>query len=144
MSSLSGFIYQYFEWLAGLSALLFVGTLVVVPALAVRIPEDYFSHPRRQPRDTRHPLLKLLISLVKNGLGALLVLAGLVMLVTPGQGLLSLLVGLMIMNYPGKYRLECWLLHRLRLLSALNWLRRRHGKPPLLPPSSAPDATDAR
>ena len=62
---------------------------------------------------------------------------------------MTFLVGLMIMNYPGKYRLEAWLVERLRLLNALNWLRRRYKKPDLISPSSLalrndnPDSTDS-
>lgn len=147
MSSFISFITQHFEWLAGFSVLLFIATLILVPALAVRIPEDYFCHSRRQRPDTQHPILRLIVSIIKNALGALLLVAGLVMLLTPGQGLLTLLVGLMIMNYPGKYRLEAWLVERLRLLKALNWFRRRYNRPELIPPSSlnphSPDSTDS-
>ena len=67
---------------------------------------------------------------MKNLLGALLVVLGLVMLVTPGQGLLTLLAGLLLMNFPGKYRLECWVVLRPGVLRALNWLRGRGGQPP--------------
>jgi hypothetical protein len=34
-------------WLAGLSALAFVVTLIIVPIIVVRIPADYFEHPSR-------------------------------------------------------------------------------------------------
>ena len=75
--------------------------------------------------------MRSLIMGVKNLLGLLLVLAGLVMLVTPGQGLITLLVGLMIMNYPGKYKLERWLVMRPKVLPAVNWLRAKFNHPPL-------------
>jgi hypothetical protein len=91
----------------------------------------------------QHPLLRLLVSVAKNLLGAFLLLSGIIMLVTPGQGLITLLLGLMIMNYPGKYRLERWLLTHLRLLPALNWLRRRYGIAPLKSPSEAAAPADS-
>ncbi len=115
------------------SAISFVIGVVLLPVFVTRIPADYFSHPHRQrlSADSRHPLMRLLIMGVKNLLGLLLVLAGLVMLVTPGQGLITLLVGLMIMNYPGKYKLERWLVMRPKVLPAVNWLRAKFNHPPL-------------
>ncbi len=142
MSSITSHLAQYFEWLALISVVMLIATLVAVPALVARIPEDYFCHPRRVSVPARHPLLRWLLFSLKNLFGALLVLAGLIMLVTPGQGLLTLLIGLMIMNYPGKYQLERWLITRLRLLPALNWLRQRRNKPPLIVPDSLPQAAD--
>ncbi len=115
------------------SVISFVIGVVLLPVFVTRIPADYFSHPNRQrlSADSRHPLMRLLIMGVKNLLGLLLVLAGLVMLVTPGQGVITLLVGLMIMNYPGKYKLERWLVMRPKVLPAVNWLRAKFNHPPL-------------
>ena len=116
-----------------LSFVSFVIGIVLLPVLVTRIPADYFSHPNRQrlSAGSSHPLVRLLIMGVKNLLGMVLVLAGLVMLVTPGQGVMTLLVGLMIMNYPGKYKLERWLVTRPKVLPAVNWLRAKFHHPPL-------------
>ena len=73
----------------------------------------------------------LLLMGIKNLLGALLVLLGIIMLFTPGQGLLTLLVGLLLMNFPGKYRLERTLVARPGVFRALNWLRGRRGAGPM-------------
>jgi len=32
-------------WLGGISLVTFVGTLIAVPIVVIRIPSDYFSHP---------------------------------------------------------------------------------------------------
>ncbi len=119
--------------LVGLSLGSLLLSLLLLPWYVARIPEDYFSHPQRHrlSAESRHPLLNLLISGLKNLFGLLLAVAGLIMLFTPGQGLLTLLVGLMLMNFPGKYRLERWLVMRPGVLKAINWLRHRRGKPPL-------------
>jgi archaellum biogenesis protein FlaJ (TadC family) len=127
MSAITAFISQHFEWILSISLLLFLATLILVPMLIIRIPEDYFCHTKRRLMRVHHPLIKLVLLLLKNLLGGLLLAAGIIMLFTPGQGLVTLLLGLMIMDYPGKYTLECWLINRLRLLPALNWFRRRAG-----------------
>jgi hypothetical protein len=65
---------------------------------------------------------------VKNVIGAVLLVAGLVMLVVPGQGLLTIAVGLMLVDFPGKFRLERWLATRRPVWKAINWLRARAGR----------------
>jgi len=124
-------------WASGLSLLGFVGTLIAVPWVVSRLPRDYFNREQREVwrRSTAEPWYALLIGALKNVLGALLVLLGLIMLVTPGQGLLTLLVGLLLMNFPGKYQLERWLVCRRGVLKALDWLRKRNGQPPFEPPA---------
>ena len=100
--------------------------------MVARLPRYYFSRPRRfvWREVDGEPLFAVVLGLLKNLLGAALVLLGLVMLVTPGQGLLTLLAGLLLMNFPGKYQLERWLVMRPGVLRALNWLRARQGQVP--------------
>jgi hypothetical protein len=125
-------IEQLLLWASGLSIVMALLTLITVPWVVVRLPQDYFSRPERKvlksPLDK--PLLALLLGLLKNLLGLLLLILGLVMLVTPGQGLLTILAGLLMMNFPGKYRLERWLVQRPGVLRGLNWLRRRRKQIP--------------
>ncbi len=123
-------------WLGGLSALTFVATLVAIPWLVVRIPADYFSHQRREKTlwANRHPVIRAMLLVLKNLLGLTLVLAGVAMLVLPGQGLLTILIGMMLCNFPGKYRFEGWLISRPPVAKAVNWLRHKSGRPPIVPP----------
>lgn len=124
-------------WAGGLSLLGVAAAVVGVPWVVARLPSDYFNQPQRAVwREWGgEPWFALLLGGIKNLVGALLVLLGLIMLVTPGQGLLTLLVGLLLMNFPGKYRLERWLVGRRGVLAALNWLRRRGGHLPFEPPT---------
>lgn len=124
-------------WASGLSLLALVATAIAVPWVVARLPHDYFNQSHRAVwrLSLDEPWFALVLGMVKNVLGALLVLLGLVMLVTPGQGLLTLLVGLLLMNFPGKYQLERWLVGRRGVLTALNWLRRRRDQPPFDPPA---------
>ena len=45
------------------------------------------------------------VFIVRNVVGAIVVLAGLIMLITPGQGILTIIAGLAIMDFPGRKRL---------------------------------------
>lgn len=128
---------QLFLWASIGSVLAVIATLLGVPWVVARLPRDYFSRPRRFTwrESDGEPVFAVVLGLLKNLLGAVLVLLGLIMLVTPGQGLLTLLAGLLLMNFPGKYQLERWLVLRPGVLKALNWLRRRHGQAPFVTPS---------
>ncbi|KPJ76505.1 MAG: hypothetical protein AMJ54_11305 [Deltaproteobacteria bacterium SG8_13] len=122
------------SWLAVFSVVAFIGTLVSIPALVIRIPEDYFLHERRPSagRSNSGPLQHLILTGAKNVVGILFVLAGLAMLVLPGQGLLTILIGLMLMNFPGKYALQRALIRQKKVLAVVNHLRTRAGRPPIL------------
>jgi len=130
--------HQALVWsLGSFSVLSFFGTLVAIPVLVIRIPEDYFCHGKRRPSRWRehHPLIRLTVLVLKNLLGVLFILAGLAMLLLPGQGLLTLFIGLLFTNFPGKLELERRLVRRPRVHGSINWLRKRWGREPLCIPA---------
>jgi zinc transporter ZupT len=129
---------QLLLWATGLSLVAVIGTIIGVPWVVARLPGDYFSRPQRKTwrQADDEPLFALVLGLLKNLLGAALVVMGLVMLLTPGQGLLTVLAGLLLMNFPGKYRMERWLVLRPGVMRALNWLRQRRGHAPFDRPPS--------
>ena len=114
-------------WLASASIITFVATLIIVPLLVVRIPDDYFSHRgrRRMQYSNHHPVVRGILLIGRNALGYVFIVVGIVMLVIPGQGVLTIVIGIMLLNFPGKYRLERWLVVRRPVLRSINWLRRR-------------------
>ena len=121
-------------WLAAGSALLLLSSLVVVPWTLAVIPADHFSHrTRTNPQWAgRHPAAWILFLVIKNAVGLLLVVVGILLLFLPGQGILSIIAGVELMNIPGKYRLVRWLIRRPVVLRSINWLRRRAGRDPLI------------
>lgn len=123
---------HYLWWITGASLLSAIATLLAMPWVVTRLPEDYFNHPERESwrRSKSEPVVALLLGLLKNAVGAVLLCLGVVMLFTPGQGVLTILAGLLLMNFPGKYRLERWLVQRPGVLKSLNWLRTRRGQAP--------------
>ncbi len=108
------------------SAMMFVGSLAGIVWLVRQLPEHYFVKP-----PPKHPLP---VKIVRNMLGSTLILAGTAMLVLPGQGLLTILIGLSVLDVPLKHRLMAKLLRRPKLLDAVQEIRRKAGKPPLLVP----------
>lgn len=123
------------------SVVMLVASILSLPYLVSLIPVDYFQHsgPYRLHHHFKHPLLRVLIIIVKNCLGWLLLLAGFIMLFLPGQGLITLALGMMLIDFPGKRTVECKLIGHPKVLRAINWLRVRHGKESLLPPEKQAD-----
>jgi hypothetical protein len=124
-------------WVLSLSTITFVLGLVLMPILIIRMSPDYFLHPRPPAESwrSRHPALRVSTLIVKNVLGVILLLAGLAMLVLPGQGIITILVAISLLNFPGKRDLELKIVRQRRVLQAINWIRTRAKRPPLvLPP----------
>lgn len=121
-------------WIGGFSLIGFLGTLAAVPLFLVALPGDYLSGDPPS-RSAHWPLpWRWTYRAAKNGIGWILILAGLAMLVLPGQGLLTLAVGAALSDIPGKRRVIRRILGRKRVLSRINRLRRRFDRPPLAPP----------
>ena len=122
--------------LAVSSGVLLLLSAVALPWFISRLPSDYFTHPERNRwLSTLAPHWAVPLIIVKNGLGLILAVAGLLMLVLPGQGILTLVVALSLLDFPGKYRLERWILHRPRVFRVLNWIRRKLKRQPFQRPS---------
>ena len=128
---------QLVLWSGAVSLGALAATVVGVPWVVGRLPANYFNRAHREVwrEADGEPAFALILGLLKNLLGACLVLLGVLMLFTPGQGLLTLLAGLLLMNFPGKYRLECWLVRQPGVLRGMNWLRARRDQPPFEPPA---------
>jgi hypothetical protein len=123
-------------WLFVLSATMFVGGLVLMPILIARMRPDHFLDPK-PPAESfrgRHPVFRFCVLGVKNVLGVVLLLAGIAMLVLPGQGIITILVAISLLNFPGKRRLELRILRQGPVLQAVNWIRAKTKRPPLVLP----------
>ncbi|MHC4161679.1 MAG: PGPGW domain-containing protein [Planctomycetota bacterium] len=94
----------------------------------------YFVRPEPGSWSRRHPLLRGALWAGRNLLGAVLVVAGIAMLILPGQGILTILIGLIVLEFPGKRDLELRLVRRPRVRRAIDWLRAKGKRPPLVLP----------
>jgi hypothetical protein len=113
-------------------------SMLIVAAVVLRLPPTYFCDEAKPALRADQPASKLIRRMARNGLGVVLVLAGVLLSVpgVPGQGAMTILVGLLLIDFPGRSRLERALLRRPSVLPALNRLRTRFGKAPLLPPEN--------
>lgn len=130
-------LYNYkneFIVLAWISVSLLIISIVVIPWIVIKIPQNYF-HERyrvRVAKQSNHPLIAQFFTGLKNVIGFLFIFLGILMLVLPGQGILTILIGLFMMNFPGKYRLEKKIVSAPKVLQSLNWIRAKANKPPLM------------
>ncbi len=117
----------------GAFGLTFVASLAAVAAVVGRIPADYFRDGCASAVTGRRSCARWIGLILKNVAGVLLILLGLLLSLPgiPGQGLLTVLIGVMLLDFPGKRRLERRLVSLPRVLTAVNALRARFGKPAL-------------
>lgn len=121
-------------WILGIaSAVIFIASLFLIPAVVANIPADYFAQEKRPKGlwDDRGAPLRIMIRIGKNILGIVLLVAGIAMLALPGQGLMTMAVGFFLLDFPGKYEVEKWLVAKSAVRRPIDWLRRRAGKEPL-------------
>ena len=118
---------------------LFVGSLLLsfvsIGVVMVKIPENYFSTHYQQDFMPGSPwIVRWGAVIAKNLFGVFLVALGIVLSLpgVPGQGILTILLGLIMLDIPGKRPLEARIIKRPAVLSAINDLRRRYNKPPLV------------
>ncbi|MBV1871669.1 MAG: hypothetical protein KUG83_03900 [Gammaproteobacteria bacterium] len=118
-------------WLGMVSLFFFVGSIILLPVLIVRLPEDYFLTKQRHSVSVFHEnsLLHYCIKSLKNLVGLIIMLCGVAMLVLPGQGVITILLGILMIDFPGKFQLERYLIGRRGVLSSLNWIRKQANKP---------------
>jgi len=120
-----------------------VGTLILLVQVVIsyaaiifvmiKLPADYFSSSYAKNQNTDAPFfIRWGGVILKNLIGVILIIAGIVMVVTPGPGGLTILLGLIMMDIPGKRPLEAKLIQRPTVFSAINNLRARYNKPPLI------------
>jgi hypothetical protein len=107
----------------------------VISFILVKIPATYFqeSHPRAFWVN-RHAAIRWTGMILKNLLGVILVLLGILMSIpgVPGQGLLTILLGIILLDFPGKRSLEQKLVSQPMILQKINRLRHKFSKPPLV------------
>lgn len=130
---------ETWQWIAILSGIFFLGSMLAIPLLLALIPENYFLehddyliHWKRS-----HPILRYFVLVLRNLIGLILIVTGIVMLVAPGQGIITILLGLACSTFPGKRTLELRLLRQEKVSESICWTRGKFNQPPLKLPEEA-------
>jgi uncharacterized membrane protein len=126
-------------WVGGLSLLsviTFIATLLIIPMMVIKMPEEYFLYDKSHLKEFRrqHPIIRFFSVIFKNILGMVFIVAGVVMLILPGQGVLTILIGFTLVNFPRKRALERRVIQNQAVHKAVNWIRAKAGKPPVKVP----------
>lgn len=131
--TLGGILWVVVAWIGTASL-----SMLIAAAVVLRLPPTYFRDEAKPALRADQPASTLIRRMARNGLGMILVLAGVLLSLpgVPGQGAMTILVGLLLIDFPGRSRFERALLRRPSVLPALNRLRTRFGKAPLLPPEN--------
>lgn len=122
----------YIEWLAAISILSFLISIICIPWYIRSLPVDYFHGLINTYRSGKITSCSLPKFIVRNLVGSILLLAGIAMLFIPGQGILTMLFGMLLMQFPGKNRLSLFLLTRPSIQRSLNWSRQKLSRPSFL------------
>lgn len=113
----------------GIPVLSFLAGLAIILGL----PPDYFMRKRSDELRRQHRGWRLLWLALRNLLGGVIFVAGVIMALplVPGPGLLFMLIGLGLVDLPGKRALELRLLRQRHVLRSVNRVRARFGRKPL-------------
>ena len=111
----------------------FALSTLAVAVVMDKIPENFFSsHYQKDFLPGASGLVRWGAMIAKNIFGAFLIVIGIIMWIGPGPGLLTILFGLTLLDIPGKKPLEAQIIKRPAVLSAVNSLRAKYNKPPLV------------
>ncbi len=119
-----------------MSVITFLGSLIIIPILIINMDDDYFESKKKDTEDRSKTfnIFAFIVNVLKNILGILFVLTGVLMLILPGQGIVTILIGISIANFPGKRKLELKLIRLKTIHNAINWIRAKAKKPPIIMP----------
>lgn len=108
-------------------------SVIIAAIVMVKMPANYFSPSYQEDFMPNTPWLARWGALIaKNIVGVMLIIAGIAMLIGPGQGILTILIGVMLVDIPGKRPIEARIIQRPNVLYAVNKLRKKYNKPPLI------------
>ncbi len=136
-------ISEYWQALTWSKVLLGVGVFLLslgfsflaIAIVMVKIPANYFSPNYEQSFMPDKPwYIRWSAVIIKNIFGVFLIILGILLSLpgVPGQGILTILLGLIMIDIPGKRPLEARIIKRPNVLAAINKLRKKYNKPPLI------------
>ncbi len=134
-------------WGAGIFVVSLAVSIAAGVFVIIRLPANYFYADASELFWPGRPLWQRYLGIaLKNLVGFGLVVLGILMSVpgVPGQGLLTMFIGIVLLDFPGKRALERRIIAIPTIFAALNRVRARFGKLPLISHTnqkSAPETT---
>ncbi len=121
---------------AGVFLASLLGSAIGAAVVLCRLPVDHLRRETATAFEGRPRWQRVLLKIAKNMIGLFVVVLGVALSLpgVPGQGLLTILVGVMLLDLPGKQRFERRLMTKPSVFTAINAIRARFGRAPLLPP----------
>ena len=110
-------------------------SFAAIAVVMVKIPADYFSSDYKgEFMKGSSWFVRWSAVIFKNLFGVFLILLGILLSLpgVPGQGILTILLGIIMIDIPGKRPLEARIIKRPKVRDAINNLRQRFNKPPLI------------
>jgi len=127
---MAGELFININWHRGFIHINFDSQYYWIGLVISQIPEDYFIHEKRQADnwDKYSSETRVVIIIVKNVIGILMLISGLLLLILPGQGILTMIIGILLIDYPGKFKLEQKIISIPSVFRGLNWFRAKSKK----------------
>jgi len=124
---------EFFFYLTLIGLIGLIGSLIVVPWILIKIPSDYFFANKRKkcPWGNCPQIIRLILLIIKNIIGVVLILSGIIMLFIPGQGILTIITGIILMDFPFKYKMMRKVIKNPNILRFINKLREKANQEPL-------------
>ena len=110
-------------------------SFAAIVIVMVKIPANYFSsHYVQDFLPGSSWFVRWGAVVAKNMFGVFLIVLGIILSLpgVPGQGILTILLGLIMLDIPGKRPLEARIIKRPSVQAAINNLRAKFNKPPLI------------
>ena len=88
-------------WVSTISFLTFIGTLISIPLIIIKLPSDYFIKDKNLAHRfcEDRPLLRIILVGLKNIFGLIFLIMGFLMLFIPGQGMITMLIGFSMLDF---------------------------------------------
>ena len=119
---------NFIFWISLVSLTLFIISILSIRWLVLLIPENYFKEKKSSFLKEKYFFYWIAFKFIKNSLGYLLIIGGILMLVLPGQGILTIFIGMVLSDYPGKYYIEKKIIQSSIILKTINSIRKKSGK----------------
>jgi len=118
-------------WLGIVSTFTFFLSLTIIPWVIYKLDKDFFIHlHEHKKKEDEHPVIFILLRVLRYSAGIILLSAGILMLFLPGQGILTILFGISLLDFPAKRTVTIRLLSCQSVQSSLNWIRKKGNRTP--------------